>query len=148
MLANIVWPSLYLANRTLTPAIVVISLIVEWLTLRHVAKTKSPWFTAAVIVAINLISATVGYFVITELGFYWELGPGSDIANWQNAGTFNPVSWTVAIFLAIAINTFLEAGTAALVFRIRSSRAVIGLLLANSLTVILAYLTLAVSPRH
>lgn len=139
MIANVVWPSLYLADQLVAPAVIAASLLVESAALQFVLK-RSALQLLALVFGINFVSAAIGGYIIATAGYHWEMGPGLRIAEaLYEGGTFNAVSWSIAVGFAIFVNTFIESCVAAVVFRVRSYRAFCWLAIANTITVLLAY---------
>ena len=71
ILANVVWPALYILSRYYTWWAIGIGLLIECVVLRLLTKDSAKKVVFAVAVA-NLITAIVGYFAIPWITFGWE----------------------------------------------------------------------------
>jgi hypothetical protein len=112
MLADVVWPALYLAAKLYSLIPILAGLLFELLVLRYLFPM--PWKKALLVdIVMNAASALVGYFVFPWVGLAWEFTGGEAIDRLLGWGTFNPIGWATACAMAV----FLSAGIEALVVR-------------------------------
>ena len=107
ILANIVWPALYLTSRMLAVYPIVVGLLVELIFVRHVTKLQVSRCATACL-TMNLVSAALGVILIPVSGIAWELLASITINPLFDVGTFNPVTWSVTALLATGVNTVVE----------------------------------------
>ena len=100
-------------------------------------------------VSANAVSAVAGIILIPLAGVAWELFPGSAI-NWAFSwGTFNPITWGATFVLGCLVNGLLEGAVYKKWFYPQfrfKSRAFLWLLVANSLSVGAAFISLWLKP--
>jgi FtsH-binding integral membrane protein len=148
LFANIVWPALFLADRLTAGWCVGVGLALEFAILHRAVGL--PWRSAAAIAGVmNGVSAFIGWMILPWWGWHWESAVQS--RNVQlGYGTFNPLTWRETFILACVLNTLIEWScfqAAALIARRPIRGSVVGwLLLANVLTVGLAYWSLSLRP--
>ncbi len=146
MLADVVWPSLFLGDSLLTWWIILAGLVVEfffilWLT------SGTPVRAALMAVTVNIVSAAIGIVGIPLSGLLWELLATITILPLFEWGTFNPVTWFVSCLLAAMLNTVVEVGSLRLIFKVRwTKRLFWWLALANMITVGMAMATIMMRP--
>ena len=146
ILANVIWPSLYLVERINTWWIIGISLLIEflfliWLTQEKILKV------GLMTLVINLFSTGVGAFAIPLSGIAWELIATITIHPLFHWSTFNPVTWIVSCILATLLNAAIEMISLILLFNLRWTAKTFGcLILANGITVSIAFRTILVNP--
>lgn len=107
ILANIVWPALYLTSRMFALYPIVGGLFVELIFVRYVTKLRVSRCVTACI-TMNLVSAALGVILIPVSGIAWELLASITINPLFDLGTFNPVTWSVTALLAAGVNTAVE----------------------------------------
>jgi len=145
-LADMVWPALYLVDRMVAVPVIIVGLLLEAALFRRVFRLS--WRRAGgVACAANAISALVGVAVLPTWGWYWE----SSVATRNHSfgwGTFNPLTWAETCLMAWLLTSLVEY---------LPLRGYIGrhqnllptVLLANALSVGIAYLSLSFLPsRH
>jgi hypothetical protein len=144
--ANIIWPAALLESRLLAWYVIVAGLVVEFLFLWR--GLKLPSLNAVVVdVVMNGASGVVGWFLLPWLGFGYEFFPGRYLNAWLHMGTFNPLAWAVTCCLAFLLSTVVEAAVIRWLFRIPLSRRnMFWLSAANLISVVIAFVSLAVSP--
>ena len=146
-LANMIWPSLYLANRLTAWWAIVLGLIIEFLFLLKFFKLDAK---QALIVdaGMNAWSCLVGIVLIPLSGLVWEVTFGQIINALFNVGTFNPMTWVFSILLAALTNATVEI----VIFKQCPYKVKIGmqgfliLVIANVFSVAAAFLSLYISP--
>jgi len=107
LLANMVWPSLYLANRLGTGWAIVLGLIIEFLFLLKFFKLNAKQ-ALIVDIGMNAWSCLVGIVLVPLSGLIWEITFGQIVHALFNVGTFNPVTWGFSILLAAITNATVE----------------------------------------
>jgi hypothetical protein len=146
ILANVIWPSLYLVERINTWWIVGISLLIEFLCLIWLTQEKI-WKVGLMTLVMNLISTAVGIIGIPLSGIAWELIATITIHPLFHWGTFNPVTWIVSCILAALLNAAIEMMSLIWIFKIRWTAKTFGcLVFANGITVSIAYRTILLAP--
>jgi hypothetical protein len=146
LLADVVWPALYLEDRLLTVWAIALGLLVELLFVRYITKRSWRWCAMAD-VAMNTASSLLGLILLPLAGLAWEFFPGSVIYEILHMGTFNPVTWTATWAMAAMINGALETGVVRFAFRQRIGKRGFWLLcLANAISVGVALCTVFVRP--
>jgi hypothetical protein len=139
VLANLVWPALFLLERLLALHVIVIGLAIEYLFIRRFTGLDSRRALCADL-AVNLVSTVVGLILIPAVGFGLVL---------VVSGTFSPLAWAVTYLSAVGVNTLVEGLVLAGMLRRLGSARSSGygwLLAANSLSVGTALPSLAVWP--
>jgi len=146
--ANVVWPALYLEARLFSWWAICIGLLVEFFFIKYLFSlpTKN---AAIATVSANAVSAVAGIILIPLAGIAWELFPGS-VINWAFSwGTFNPITWGATFVLGCLVNGLLEGAVYKKwfcpQFRFKS-KALLWLLVANSISVGAAFISLWLKP--
>ncbi len=147
VLADMVWPALFLEERILSVAPIAVGLTVEWLALWRGGFGLS-WKKAIVVdIVMNAVSTVAGIFVIPVLGILWEYYPGSLIYSHFHIGTFNPLTWAVTFAIAVIATTLIEAAVVRWGFRISLGRRRFGILCAaNVASVAIAFVSVLTHP--
>jgi hypothetical protein len=146
LLADVVWPSLFLEGRLLAWWIIAAGLLIEfgfvlWLTRASLSRAS------AMTLLMNMISTGIGFFGIPLSGIAWELIASISINPFFHWGTFNPVTWLVSCVLAALLNTVVETASLRLIFKISWTKRLFGcLFLANMITVGMAMTSIAIRP--
>lgn len=146
LLADIVWPALFLADRMVATPVIAAGLLVEAVIFHRLYQvTWRRAFGAAI--TINLISALVGIALLPVWGWFWELAvmTRNDNSGW---GTFNRQTWAETCLMAWMMTTVVEALPLRLIVGRRSNLMAV-LLMANAISVGIAYVSLSfLPPRH
>jgi len=146
ILANVVWPSLFLTQRLSAWWIIGAGLVIEWAFVRRLTQT-SILRSAIMTVVMNIVSTTVGILGIPLSGLLWELIASITIQPIFNWGTFNPVTWLISCVLAASLNTVLEVATLRLLFKISWTKKLFWwLAVANFITVGMAIISIMIIP--
>ena len=99
ILANVVWPALYLLGRLLSFWVIALGLLIEFLFVRWL--TRLDWKRAIwADVAMNLVSALLGIILIPVAGLILVL---------PFPATFGLASWVATFCVAVLINTSVES---------------------------------------
>lgn len=132
--ANVVWPSLYIAERMLTWYIIGAGLLVEIIFCKYFVKTT--WGRAAwMAFLMNLVSTVAGIFLIPISGFLGVL-----LLAPLDLPTFDVWIWLLSYVLAILCNVWIEGGALRLVFHLPFKKNFWWLCGANTLSVLLCIL--------
>jgi len=87
-------------------------------------------------VCMNAASTILGILLIPIAGIVWEIFPGIVLYKVFNVGTFNPGTWAMTFFFAVAINAALESLVIRWAFKTKvGKRGFWGLFLANTVSV-------------
>lgn len=109
IIANAIWPAIYLVAQSASLWPVVLSIIIEYFVLRYISTLS--WHKALLyVVAVNGFSALIGALplVILDLGKDFLLGTLSEWLFGFRPGTFSVASWTATTLLASLISTSFE----------------------------------------
>jgi len=148
LLANVVWPALFLEQRLFSWWAIGFGLLVEFFAIQKIFDLEKLESIIAVTVA-NTISTLLGVFLIPISGIAWEFFPAqfyNDIFGW---GTFNPLTWIGTFLLASLVNAFVEGVAYKKIFKIEllfRSREFTYLFLANTLSASIAMMSLLLFP--
>lgn len=146
VLADVVWPALFLLDRIAAIPVILIGLAIEASLFRHFFRiTWRRAFSAACI--INVVSTLAGILILPAWGWYWEYSVAS--RNHSNGwGTFNPLTWAETCLMAWLLTNVVESVPLRLVVGPQKNL-LRSLLLANLLSVGVAYLSLSfLPPQH
>ena len=144
VLADVVWPALYLVDRLAAWWSIGIGLVVEYLVLNRCLRfsyVRSGLVTAA----MNGLSSLVGWHLLAWWGWYWAAATDHKLG-----GTFNPLTWAATCVLACLVSTLLEWPVVFVAARKNTStkRLLPLVLLANFASVGIAYISVRVSPPY
>lgn len=118
LLADVVWPALYLEQYLFSVLPISVGLVAEWFFL-YFGGFGLTWKRAILVdVVMNTVSSVAGIVLIPILGLLWEIGPGSIVNRVFNVGTFNPASWIATFLLAACASTAIEAAVVRWGFKI------------------------------
>jgi len=146
VLANVVWPALYLGGRLFTWWIIGTGLVIELFFVLWLTKA-TPARAVLMTLAMNALSAVVGIFGIPLSGIVWELIASITIMPLFDWGTFNPVTWFVTCLLAALLNAVIETASLCLIFKVAWTRRLFWwLALANFVTVGIAMVSIMMKP--
>jgi hypothetical protein len=89
VLADVVWPALFLAGRMMAWWAIGLGLVVELFFVRFL--TGFGWLKSALAdVAMNAALSLLGFILIPLAGIAWESSVGIALYKLFNIGTFNP----------------------------------------------------------
>lgn len=146
VLANVVWPALYLSQRYYSWWAIALGLVIETFALRVLLKQPLPK-SFLMALAANAISALVGVWVFVWIGFAWEYLLSYTVYQIIPLGTFNLFGWLATTMLAAAFSTSIEWVVIRFLFRMPTTRRFVLLFFgANLITAGIALVTLIVSP--
>jgi hypothetical protein len=145
-LADVVWPSLFLAERMLSWWIIAAGLVIEFFFVRWLTGAV-PGRAALMTLVMNAISTAAGVVAIPISGLAWELIASVSLLPLMNWGTFNPVTWLVSAVLAALVNAVIEVGSLRLIFKVPLSKRLFWwLAVANFITAGMALASLMIVP--
>lgn len=134
--ANIVWPSIYIAQGMRSFWVIVIGLIIETIIVK--IFEKQTWLRAVLIsVIMNFVSTILGIILLPAIGFVGVL-----LIGWLSevipalGNTFDLPVWIFSYILAIFTNVFIEGYTTQFTARIPFKKMFWWMLLANTLSVL------------
>lgn len=132
--ANMVWPSLYIAEGMRSWYVILIGLIVEILFVKWFLKGT---FLKSVFIAfvMNLVSTVLGVVAIPLSGFIGEL-----LMIPFGTGTFHPTHWLTSYVFAILSNVLIEGLTVKFIFKHKFRKMFWWLCVANAMSVIICIL--------
>jgi hypothetical protein len=146
LLANVVWPALYLSMRLSAWWCIGISLFLEGVALWRFARLRPvKAFMAAAV--MNGVSTLCGSLLIPIAGLRLELVAGHTYNTWFGWGTFNVVTQVATWLIAVLLTTAIELVVLWLAFCMPwTKRTTLVVLSANAITVALAFVTMFISP--
>jgi hypothetical protein len=146
VIADMVWPALYLETRLFTWWTIGLGLLIEFFFVRWLFALPIRKAAVATVVA-NAVSALAGVPLIPLVGIIWEFFPGMLYMGPLHWGTFNPITWAATFLIGCLVTTAIEALVYRYGFKFRvGRREFIWLTAANSLSVGLAFASLFVFP--
>jgi hypothetical protein len=116
LLADVVWPALFLAGRLMAWWAIALGLLVELFFVRLLTGFSWPK-SALVDIAMNAASTLLGLFLVPIAGFAWEFSVGRVLYKLFNIGTFNPGTWLATFLLAVFLNAALETAVLRYAFK-------------------------------
>jgi hypothetical protein len=141
--ANMIWPSLYIAEDFRTWWIIVTGLLIEFIFVK--IFTKDSYFKSALMaIIINLISTLIGIIAIPLSGIIGEF-IFIPIDLLFKLGSFHISHWILAFLLTVLCNTVIEALTLKIIFKKIFKNIFLWLFIANSISVIIC--AIKMSPR-
>jgi hypothetical protein len=107
ILANAIWPALFLEKHLIAPWPILIGLTIEYGFIRKLTML-TPLQALWADIAMNGASALLGILLIPLAGILWEFFPGLVLDFFFHSGTFNPGTWIATFFMSVAINAIVE----------------------------------------
>jgi hypothetical protein len=149
LLADVVWPALFLEMRLLAWWVILIGLLIEWPFVR--VLTQFPWKKAFIAdAAMNAASTVLGILLLPVVGLF-ILEPIGEATFYRrfNVGTFNPMTWTATFLVAVVLSAAIEFLTLRIAFKQRlGARGYWWLCVANSMSAGLAFWSVFRFPPH
>ena len=140
ILADVVWPALFLEARLLSIWIILAGLFIEYFFVWRITTLgalKAIWAN----LAMNAGSTLLGIVLIPAVGFLVALFPG------ELFGTLSLVTWALTFIVAVLLNTLIESFILWKGFKQKMGKKEFWLLgLANALSVGFAVGTLLIFP--
>ena len=138
LLADVVWPALYLVDRMAAIEVILLGLTVEVFVFRRLLNLT--WRRSLLTtLSINSVSALVGWGFIVAWGWHWA-DATSNRDRSLGWGTFNPLSWSETCCFAWLVTSLIEWLPLYLIAG-KQKRLLWSLLIANFLSVAIAYLS-------
>jgi len=150
LVADVVWPALYLEVRLFSWWAIGLGLVVEYFLIKPLLKLTFRQ-TILYVTTVNIISAILGIILIPLGGILWEIFPAGIYNYLFGWGTFNPVTWGGTLVLAAWINAMVEGLAYNKIFKIKiifKSKEFWYLFLINILSVSFAFVSIWVYPVH
>jgi len=132
--ANIVWPSLYIAEGMRSWYVILTGFAIEIVFVKCFLK-ETYWKSIFIAFIMNLVSAVIGVVAIPLSGFIGEI-----LMIPFGTGTFHPTHWLVSYFFAILSNVLVEGMTVKFVFKHNFKKMFWWLCVANAVSVIICIL--------
>ncbi len=141
VLADVVWPALFLSLRMAAWWCVLASLVVECLALWRFAPLP-PLKAIAASLVMNTISALCGTLLLPLMGIRLEVIASTTYQEWFGWGTFNPITTFATWVGAVLVTSAIECLILWLAFMMPWNRRWVAVVLgANAVTVALAGFT-------
>jgi hypothetical protein len=102
ILANVIWPALFLESRLLSIWVILAGLLVEYFFVWRITELGAKRSVLADVV-MNAASTLLGIVLIPAVGFVVALFPG------ELFGTFSPITWGFTFLAAVFINALIES---------------------------------------
>jgi hypothetical protein len=102
ILADIIWPALFLEDRLLSIWIIALGLIVEYFFVWRITSL-GPLKSILADVVMNGASTLLGIILIPLFGFVVAIFPG------ELFGTFSPITWGATFIVTVFLNTAIES---------------------------------------
>jgi hypothetical protein len=146
ILADVVWPALYLHDRLYSWWGVGLGIVIEFFFIRWLTGLPA-WPALRVTLVVNAISSVIGYFAYIWLDLVREFALTYLVFQPFDLGTFSWIGWGSACVYAALINAAIECAAMRIIFRIRITRWFFFWdTVANFLSVAVAFASLFVSP--
>jgi len=140
LVADIVWPALFLESRLLSIWVIAAGLLVEYFFVWRITNLGAIKSILADIV-MNAASTILGIILTPGFGFVVALVPGEFV------GTFSPITWAATFLVCVCVNTAIEWLVLWTLFKQDLGKNQIWLLaLANGLSVGIAFASFLVYP--
>ena len=132
--ANMVWPSLYIAEGMRSWYVILIGLLIEIIFVKFFLKET---YLKSVLIAfiMNLASTVLGVVLIPLSGFIGEV-----LMIPFGTGTFHPTHWLMSYVFAILSNVLIEGLTIKIIFKKEFKKMFWWLCVANAISVIICIL--------
>ncbi len=132
--ANMVWPSLYIAEGMRSWYVILIGLLIEIIFVKFFLKES---YLKSVFIAfiMNLASTVLGVIVIPLSGFIGEF-----LMLPFGTGTFHPTHWLMSYVFAILSNVLIEGLTIKIILKKEFKKMFWWLCVANAISVIICIL--------
>lgn len=139
--ADLIWPSLYIAQGMLSLKVILLGLIIELFFVKYF--TKVSWKKASIVTFLmNLITTLLGmiFIPLSGLGSEFVFDFVFHAYDKFGIGTFHWSHWLAAYLLVILINTVLESLFIKLTLKIKLLKTFWWLLIANAISVFICFL--------
>ncbi len=132
--ANIVWPSLYIAEGMRSWYVILIGLVIEIVFVKYLLK-ETYLKSALIAFVMNLVSTILGVVAIPLSGFIGEI-----LMIPFGTGTFHPTHWLMSYVFVILSNVLIEGLTVKFIFKHKLKKMFWWLCVANAISVIICIL--------
>lgn len=132
--ANMVWPSLYIAEGMRSWYVILIGIIAEIIFVKYFLK-HSYLKSVSIAFVMNLISTILGVVAIPLSGFIGEI-----LMIPFDTGTFHPTHWLMSYIFAVFSNVLIEGFTVKIIFKHSFKKMFWWLFVANAISVIVCIL--------
>ena len=130
-LADVVWPSLYIATGIASIKVIIIGLLIEIFFVKFFTDIR--WLKAGIITVImNFITCLLGQVFIPISGLFVELIPPHKTFHWSH--------WFLDYLLAIFINTIIEGFVIKFILKLKFKNIFIWLFIANAISILICIL--------
>ena len=144
LLADVVWPALFLSTRLSAWWCIVPSVLLEAVALWRFAQVH-PAKSIAASTVMNAVSALCGSLLLPMLGIRWEAIADLTYNAWFGWGTFNWITQFATWCIAVLLSTLIETFVLWLAFCIPwTNRLTVVVLSANAITVALAWVSMLI----
>ncbi len=132
--ANMVWPSLYIAEGMRSWYVISVGLVFEIIFVKGFLKQT---YLKSVLIAfvMNLVSTVLGVVAIPLSGFIGEI-----LMIPFDTGTFHPSHWLMSYVFAVLSNVLIEGLTVKFIFKHKFRIMFLWLCVANAISVIICIL--------
>ncbi len=146
--ANIVWPSIYIAEGLRSWYIILSGLIIEAVFIKFFAD-KTFKQAGIISIVINAISTVVGVLMIPLVGFFGAIFIGMilDAIVSGLGNTFDTAMWICEYILTVLTNVVVEGLAARIIFKMSFRRSLWWLLLSNAISVVICILVFGFTLR-
>lgn len=147
--ANVVWPSIYIAEGLRSWYVILGGLVAETVFIKlFTNKTLGKAFMIAFV--INTISTLVGVLLIPLVGFFGAIGIGAlaDLISPGLGATFDTFMWICEYILTVLTNVAVEGLAAKLIFKISFRKSFWWLLAGNAISVVICILAYGFTLRE
>ncbi len=132
--ANLVWPSLYIAEGMRSWYVILIGLVIEIIFVIYFLK-HSYIKSALIAFVMNLVSTVLGIVAIPLSGIIGEF-----LMIPFGTGTFHPTHWFMSYIFAVLSNVLIEGLTIKVVFKHNFKKMFWWLFVANAISVVVCIL--------
>ena len=130
-MADVVWPSLYIAAGMTSLKVIIIGLLIELFFVKFFTNTH--WLKASIITVImNGVTCLLGMVLIPISGIFVEIIPPHKTFHWTH--------WFLDYLLAILINTLLEGLILKLILKLKFKNIFTWLFIANAISILICVL--------
>ncbi len=147
--ANVVWPSIYIAEGLRSWYIIIAGIIVEAIFIKlFIDKTIKQ--AGIISITINAISTIVGVLLIPLVGFFGAVFIGMllDAIASGLGNTFDTAMWISEYILTVLTNVLVEGLAAKLIFKLSFRKSFWWLLLGNAISVVICILAFGFTLRE
>ncbi len=132
--ANMVWPSLYIAEGMRSWYVILIGILIEVIFIKSFLK-ESYLKSVSIAFIMNLASTVLGVVAIPLSGFIGEV-----LMIPFGTGTFHPTHWLMSYMFATLANVLIEGQTVKFIFKHKFKKMFWWLCAANAISVIICIL--------